>query len=195
MRFDDYRKDLRNYSNTLNVYSSGSVKKNFYKSLSALGKLDGNDRAVFITIRLKVKSDWVACNGVIDGLWKKVSKFWWGRKSRYQLLPFVASIETVDKTRRIQDHIHMIIRLTEPNHYLSDIVIRDRIIQIAKSFDEINENDLGSVNASIFPFTDASPILGNLLEYICKSSTKENDPIVIRPFTRKQIQKRVATQL
>lgn len=195
MRFDDYRKDLRYYYDTLYTYYPSEVEKNFYRCLDALGAFNKMDRVVFITIRLKGNSDWITCNGVIDGLSKKISRFYWGRKSKYQLLPFVGAIESVQRTRKVKDHIHMMVRMTEPKQYYTDNEICDIVKSIAYDLEEVNKRDTGSVEVSIFPFFDNTREQGNKVEYMCKTSSKHYTPIVLKPFTLKQIQKQVKTKL
>ena len=59
-------------------------RKNFYKVQSILGPTDKNDTLVSITIRLKGKADWITANNVANGYEFRVSRKFWGRRSRYR---------------------------------------------------------------------------------------------------------------
>ena len=75
------------------------VEKNFYKAQSILGAENGEELIASITIRLKNKvngipTDWIIANSVANALQVKVSKAFWGRKSRYMKIPYISSIES-----------------------------------------------------------------------------------------------------
>jgi len=194
--YNTYRKDLRYYNHTLYEYSPGYVGKNFYKVLSTLGSLDKSDYCAFITIRLKGKSDSVLCNGVIAGLAFKISKLYWKNKTKHRLLPFVGSVESVERRRgSIKDHMHMIIKFQEPKRYYEPEELERQILSIASGFEEISKSDNDAVRVSIFQYADTSMELGNKIEYLCKMSSKHYEPLVFKPFTRKQIKQRVKTAL
>ena len=194
--FNDYRKDLRYYYDTLHHYHPEYVSKNFYKTLSALGPLDKSDYCAFITIRLKVKSDLVLCNGVIAGLAFKVSSFYWKNKTKHRLLPFVGSVENIERKKgNIKDHIHMLIRFQEPKKHYAPEEIEKEILSIASGFEEITKNDNDAVKVSIFQYAETSKQLGNKVEYLCKTSSKHYEQLVFKPFKRKHIKQQVKTFL
>lgn len=194
--FNDYRKDLRYYYDTLYHYHPEYVKRNFYKTLLTLGPLDKSDYCAFITIRLKGKSDLVLCSGVIAGLAFKISSFYWKNKTKHRLLPYVGSVESIERRKgSIKDHIHMVIRFKEPKRYYEPEELKRKILSIASGFEEISKNDNDAVRVSIFQYYETSNELGNKIEYLCKTSSKDYEPLVFKPFKRKQIKKRVRTAL
>jgi hypothetical protein len=194
--FDTYRKDLRYYYHTLYSYSPEYVGKNFYRVLSSLGPIDLNDYYAFITIRLKGKSDIVVCNGVIAGLAFKISRFYWNNITKHRLMPFVGSIESVERRKgSIKDHIHMIIRIKELKKYYEPEQLEREIYSIASGFEEISKSDKDAVKVSIFQYSETSNELGNKIEYLCKMSSESYEPLVFKPYSRKTIQQRVRTSL
>jgi len=196
LNFNDYRKDLRYYYDTLHHYHPEYVSRNFYKTLSTLGPLDRSDYCAFITIRLKSKSDLVLCSGVIAGLAFKISSFYWKNKTKHRLLPYVGSVESIERRKgSIKDHIHMVIRFKEPKRYYEPEELERKILSIASGFEEISKNDNDAVRVSIFQYAETSNELGNKLEYLCKTSSKHYEPLVFKPFKRRQIKKRVRTAL
>ena len=62
MDFNKYVKHDRYYGNHLYSYHNKEVEKRFYEALEKLGEPTGTDDAVFITLRLKSKSDWIIAN-------------------------------------------------------------------------------------------------------------------------------------
>ena len=196
LNFDAYRKDLRYYRHTLYSYSPEYVGKNFYKVLSTLGPIDLRDYYAFMTIRLKAKSDFIVCNGVIAGLAFKISRFYWKNKTKYRLMPFVGSIESVERRKgSIKDHIHMIIRIEELKKHYEPEQLEREIRSIASEFEEISKSDIDAVRVSIFQYAEASNELGNRVEYLSKTSSKYYDPLVFKPYSRKTIKQRVRTTL
>ena len=194
--FNDYRKDLRYYYDTLYHYHPEYVSKNFYKTLSTLGPLDKSDYCAFITIRLKGKSDLVLCNGVIAGLAFKISSFYWKNKTKHRLLPFVGSVESVERKKgTIKDHIHMLIRFQEPKKHYEPEELEREILSVASGFEEISKNDNNAVKVSIFQYAETSKNLGNKVEYLCKTSSKHYEPLVFKPFKGKHIKQQVKTFL
>lgn len=194
--FNDYRKDLRYYYDTLYHYHPEYVRRNFYKTLLTLGTLNKSDYCAFITIRLKGKSDLVLCSGVISGLAFKISKFYWKNKTKHRLMPFVGSIESVERRKgSIKDHIHMIIRIEELKKYYEPEQLEREIHSIASGFEEISKSDKDAVKVSIFQYAETSNELGNKIEYLCKMSSKSYEPLVFKPYSRKIIQQRVRTTL
>ena len=100
---------MLNFNNYIQVnrlnYDVEYVKKNFYKVLSILGDEDANDLIAAITIRLKnkvidritgekVKPDWRIANSVTNTLQLKITKRFFGRRSRYMKVPYVSAIES-----------------------------------------------------------------------------------------------------
>lgn len=194
--FNDYRKDLRYYYDTLYHYHPEYVRRNFYKTLLTLGPLNKSDYCAFITIRLKGKSDLVLCNSVIAGLAFKISHFYWKNKTKHRLLPYVGSVESIERKRgSIKDHIHMIIRFKEPKRYYEPEELKRKVLSVASGFEEISKNDNDAVRVSIFQYAETSKQLGNKIEYLCKTSSKHYEPLVFKPLKRKEIKKRVKTVL
>ena len=140
-------------------YDLVAVEKNFYKVLDILGDLDKNETIAAITLRLKGKADWRTANNVANGFEFRVSRKFWGRKSRYKKLPIVFAIESSRKWDTEQEIINI---LKETSH----------------SFNEVNKRDPDAVITRTFPFCeDIKKQLGNLIEYVCKTSSKHYDPL------------------
>jgi len=157
-------------------YEPVAVEKNFYKVLDILGDLDKNETIAAITLRLKGKADWRTANDVANGFEFRISRKFWGRKSRYRKLPMVFAIESSRKWDK--DHLHGLIRIQDPKQAYTD----DDIIQILKetshSFNEVNKRDPDAVITRTFPFCeDITKQLGNSIEYVCKTSSKHYDPL------------------
>ena len=92
-------------------YQANKVKENFMRVLDILGEPYDRDTIISITMRLKSKADWITANNASNALEFKVSRKFWGRKSRYMKLPYVAAIES----SKIWDkeHIHALIRMKD----------------------------------------------------------------------------------
>lgn len=192
INFQKYVKHLRFYNNDLYEYYHKEVEKRFYECLEILGEPNDLDRLIFITLRLKGKSDWVIANNASNALEFKVSKYFWGRKSRYKKLPYVSSIER--SLKRFKDHIHAIIRLTELKREYSLEEIENVIKEIALNLDEINHKSSDAVRIRIFSFCGESDEVGNSIEYICKTSSKHYNPIS-RKILSKLEQEKIKTKL
>ena len=140
-------------------YDLVAVEKNFYKVLDILGDLDKNETIAAITLRLKGKADWRTANNVANGFEFRISRKFWGRKSRYKKLPMVFAIESSRKWDTEQEIINI---LKETSH----------------SFNEVNKRDPDAVITRTFPFCeDITKQLGNSIEYVCKTSSKHYDPL------------------
>jgi hypothetical protein len=190
--FQQYVKHLRFYNNELYEYHHKEVERRFYETLKVLGESDESDNLVFITLRLKGKSDWVVANNASNALEFKLSKYFWGRKSRHRKLPYVSSIET--SLKRFKDHIHAIVRLTELKQDYTLEEIEDSINNIALNLEEVNQRNPDAVRIRIFPFCGESYEVGNSIEYICKTSSKHYNPIA-RKILSKEHQEEIKTQL
>jgi hypothetical protein len=157
-------------------YCVPSVEKNFYKVQSILGPTDKNDTLVSITIRLKGKADWITANNVANGYEFRVSRKFWGRRSRYRKLPLVFAIESSRKWDK--DHLHALIRICNLKQPYTEQEIIKTARDIALSFEEVNKRDPDSVIIRTFPFCeDITKQLGNSIEYVCKTSSKYYDPL------------------
>ena len=200
MDFDKYVKHLRFYNSCLYEYHHKEVEKRFYEALDKLGTPNGNDDAVFITIRLKSKSDWVIANNASNALEWKLCKYFWRRKGRKMLesgtAPFVSSIE--HNLFRTKDHIHAIIRLKELKQNYSNKEIEDKITEIAFELKEVNDKCPDAVKVRIFPFCDRTEQrakeVGNSLEYICKTSSRHYNPLLKKAIPKEK-QKSIKVQL
>jgi hypothetical protein len=200
MDFDNYVKHLRYYGNHINEYHHKEVEKNFYKVLDKLGEPTGTDDAVFITLRLKSKSDWIIANNACNALEWKLCKFFWKRKGKKMLetgtAPYVSSIE--HNLIRIKDHIHAIIRLKDLKQYYSHQEIENKVTEIAYQLNEVNAKSPDAVKVRIFPFCDRTEKeaneVGNSLEYICKTSSKYYNPLS-RKILSNQSQNSIKTKL
>ena len=200
MDFNKYVKHERYYGNHLYSYHHKEVEKRFYEALDKLGEPNGTDDAVFITLRLKSKSDKIIASSASYALEWKLCKYFWRKKGKKMLIsgtaPYVSSIE--ENLIRIKDHIHAIIRLKDLKQDFTHQEIEDNITQIALSLDEVNSNNPDAVKVRIFPFCDMSEEqakeVGNSIEYICKTSSKHNNPLLRIPSS-KQRRKLIKTQL
>jgi hypothetical protein len=200
MDFNKYVKHERYYGNHLYSYHHKEVEKRFYEALDKLGEPTGTDDAVFITLRLKSKSDKIIASSASYALEWKLCKYFWRKKGKKMLIsgtaPYVSSIE--ENLFRIKDHIHAIIRLKDLKQDFTHQEIEDNITQIALSLDEVNTNNPDAVKVRIFPFCDTTEEqakeVGNSIEYICKTSSKHNNPLLRIPSS-KQRRKLIKTQL
>jgi hypothetical protein len=173
--FEKHVKHLRFESDPDFSYHHEEVKKRFYEVLSILGEPVDDDLVAFVTLRLKKRSEWVDANNAANALEWKLSRLFWGRKSKYKKLPFVASIEHSHKL--IRDHLHVMVRLTSLREEYSVSLLNEKIDEVCRNLKEVNEKNSESVDISIFPYTFNSYELGNKVEYICKTSSKMYNPI------------------
>ena len=60
-------------------------------------------------------------------------------------------------------------------------------IFLANGFEEVSKKDKDAVKVSIFQYASASKELGNKVHYLCKTSSKDYEPLVLQPIKRKQI--------
>ena len=112
-------------------YQANKVKENFMRALDILGEPDDRDIIVSITIRLKSKADWIIANNASNALEFMVSKKFWGRKSRYMKLPYVAAIESSKNWDK--EHIHALIRMKDLKQYYEPFEIEQLIKTIASN--------------------------------------------------------------
>lgn len=200
MNFEKYVKHERYYGSHIYQYYHKEVEKRFYNILNKLGEPNGTDDAVFITLRLKSKSDRITACIASNALEWKLCKYFWGKKGKKMLInhsaPFVSSVE--HNLIRVKDHIHAIIRLKELKQYYSYPEIKDKIKKIALSIEEVNAKDPDAVEIRIFPFSDKieeqEREVGNRIEYICKTASKHYNPLERIILTRDQ-QKSIKTHL
>lgn len=170
VNFDNYKKLHRRN------YEVAYVEKNFYKVLRALGTLNPNETIIATTIRLKGYADWTMAKKVIDGLRFKISRKFWGRKSKYNKLPMIFAIESSKNWDK--EHLHGLIRVQDPKQYYTDAELSMIIKDICHSLQEVNKNDPQAVIVRTFPFCeDITKVLGNSIEYICKTSSRHCDPL------------------
>lgn len=192
MNFEKYVKHERYYASKIYSYHHKEVEKRFYEILDKLGEPSGTDDAVFITLRLKSKSDWVTANCASFGLEYKLCKYFWRKKGKKMLIskttPFISSIE--HNLVRIKDHIHAIIRLKDLKQNYSHQEIIDNITKIALSLKEVNAKCPDAVRVRIFPFCDKTEEqaneLGNTIEYMCKTSSKSYNPLLTKILSKKE---------
>ena len=200
MDFNKYVKHERYYGNNIYSYHHKEVEKRFHEALDKLGEPTGADDAVFITLRLKSKSDKIIASAASYALEWKLCKFFWRKKGKKMLIsgtaPYVSSIE--ENPIRIKDHIHAIIRLKDLKQDYSHQEIKDKIAEIALGLEEVNAKCPDAVKVRIFPFCDMSEEqakeVGNSLEYICKTSSKHNNPL-LRIKSSRERRKLIKTQL
>ena len=163
-------------------YEMEEVKKNFDKVKRILGEEDGNELIASITIRLKnkvngVPTDWIIANSVANALQIKVSKAFWGRKSRYVKIPYASYIEISKGWNK--ENIHALFRMSDLKEELTSFEIETTIRSICLSFEEVNNHTPDSVLIRTFPFLEnKDKVAGNAIHYICKSSTKAYNPLL-----------------
>jgi hypothetical protein len=175
-------------------YEKEEVRKSFNMVKDILGEEDGNELIASVTIRLKnivkvktlvngietieyVKTDWGIANSVANALSIKVSKRFWGRKSRYGKMPYASSIESSKNWNK--EHIHALIRMSDLKEELTSYEIETIIRSICLSFEEVNNHIPDSVIIRTFPFLEnKDKIVGNAIHYICKSSTRRYPPLL-----------------
>lgn len=163
-------------------YRMEEVRKSFNKVKRILGEENGNELIASITIRLKnkvngVPTDWIIANKVANTLQLKVSKAFWGRKSKYVKMPYVSAIESSKNWNK--EHIHALIRMSDLKEELTSYEIETIIRSICLSFEEVNNHIPDSVIIRTFPFLEnKDKVVGNAIHYICKSSTKAYNPLL-----------------
>jgi len=201
---------------TQGYYDIKHVRKSFYEALSILGKPDKRDTLVAITIRLKtrvkvktirngvevneyMKTNWGIAHSASNRLHGQISKKFWGRRSKYEKLPYVRSIESNEDWDK--DHIHALIRMKDlklnrkTNQTFTTKEIEDTIYDIAYELEEVNERDRKKDKPPVlirtFPYwEDKYNVLGRSIEYICKTSSKHYDPLILEDNkTTKSIKK------
>jgi hypothetical protein len=163
-------------------YQMEEVRKNFDKVISILGEEDENDLIACITLRLKnkvngIRTDWVIANSVANALQILISKRFWGRKSRKEKMPYVSSVESSKK--KDKEHLHILVRLKDLKEPFEEFELDAILRGICNSLEEVNEKIPDAVKIRIYPFLENQyKIVGNAIHYICKSSTKENKPLL-----------------
>jgi hypothetical protein len=182
--------DFKDYAkyNRLDYVAPHKVEENFYKAQKTLGEPLKGDIIVPITIRLKgIRADWVQANLASNALQLLVSRKFWGKKSKYQLMPYVSSIEVNEK--RQKNHIHSIFRITGLKQDYSIEEIEQIIRDIAFDLEETASDNNDAVKIRIFPFCEEHiHNYGNTIEYICKTSSKVYDPLQKKILTTKEKQ-------
>lgn len=185
MKFKDYAYDVI-FSRTKEqgYYDYYEVEKNFYKVIDTLGEFDKRDLIVKIDLQVMNKYGyWEVVDKVCSALRIKVSQYFLGRKSKYHKLPFVRAIEEKEGTRGfIKNHAHILIRLKDLKQDYEEQEIADKIEDICYSMNEVNSKKRRErkppVNIRLFHYwEETSKDLGSAIEYICKSSTKTNNPL------------------
>lgn len=160
-------------------YSIKHVRKSFYEVLSILGKPDKRDILVAVTVRLKGKANWAEANEASNTLHIRTTRRFWGRKSKYVQLPYVASIES--STNWDKEHFHALIRMSDLKQYYEPQEIELIVKDIAYGLSNVNKRDNGdspAVKVRTFPYwEDSYKVLGRSIEYICKTSTNNYNPL------------------
>ena len=186
-------------------YDIDNVKKNFKKVLSLLGKFDSNDYCAFLTLRLKnkvkvkrviegvetieyTKPCYAIAKSVAKAISLKLTRKFWGRKGKYDKIPMVFSIESNKDWDK--DHIHALIRFSEPKQYYSENEISMILRSICNGLEEVNSKDHTAVEIRMFHYCEnEANKLGNYIEYICKTTAnlKEHsyDPLLTLEKTTK----------
>ena len=163
-------------------YSTHYVKDAFYKVQRILGHQDSTVDLMTITVRLKgrvdgIKTDWRTANSVANTLDLKISNHFWGRKSRYCRMKFIAAIES--SANWDKEHIHAIVKMEnlKRDHGTDEMI--DAVKSIAYSLNEVNEKDPTSVIVRNFPYSESLVhTVGNAIAYICKSASSTYDPFI-----------------
>ena len=175
MNFTDYAKYNRK------GYQAFKVEENFYRVIDKLGEPDGKNLLVSVTIRLKNKvngipTDWIIANSASNAFEFKISRKFWGRKSKYMKLPYISAIESSKGWDK--EHIHALVVLKDLKQHYEPTEIEKEVRKIALSLEEVNSNTPDSVITASMPYyEDKNKELGNRIEYICKSSSKQYNPL------------------
>ena len=200
MDFEKYVKHERYSSDYLHEYHHKEVEKRFYQVLDKIGEPTGTCDAVFVTLRLKGKPDKIIAWNTANALEYKLCKHFWRRKGKKMLInnstPFIASVE--ENLDTAKDHVHAIIVLKDLKQYYSHKELEKIIIETASNLKEINKKCPDAVKIRIFPFCDRTEkearAVGNSIEYICKTSSKHNNPLE-RILLSKEQQENIKRQL
>ena len=169
LSFDKFRKENRI------GYSSGYVEDNFNRVQRIIGLPDGTSRLVFITAVLKGKdSDWITANNACNAFEIKIKRFFWKTAWKYKNT-FVGSIE-YDK-EHLKYHFHSILVLKELRKEYSDDEIRKHITDVLSNLEETNEKNADMVDIRIFPFSVETSDLGDTIEYLVKTSSRNHNPL------------------
>ena len=169
-------------------YDKEEVKKRFYQVIDILGKEDKNALIASITIRLMnkingVPTDWIIANKVSNALSILISKRFWGKRSKYKLMPYVSSIESSKNWDK--EHLHILIKISDLRERLEEDEIDRMLRSICYSLDEVNNKTPDAVKIRIYPYLETPyKIVGNAIHYICKSSIN-NHKRVYNPLLRK----------
>lgn len=174
-------------------YDIDAVEKNFNSVLKRLGDLDKTDHVAFLTLRLKnkvlvkqtvcdeetfvyVDPDYPVCFSIASALSRKISRKFWGRKSRYELMPIVFSIE--QGGGGFDEHLHAIIRFKDLKEYYSADDIEQYLRETCHDLEEVNsiKSDPKAVVIRMFHYwEDQTKQLGHSIEYLCKTSSNHKD--------------------
>ena len=167
--FNKFRKDNRI------GYSVGYVENNFNRVQRIIGLPDGSSRLVFITAVLKGKdADWVTANNACNAFEIKIKRFFWKTAWKYKNT-FVGSIE-YDK-EHLKFHFHSLLVLKELRKQYSDDEIKEHITSVLSNLEETNEKNSQMVDIRIFPFCVKTNDLGDTIEYLVKTSSRNHNPL------------------
>ncbi|MEK9912457.1 MAG: hypothetical protein VW580_00920 [Flavobacteriaceae bacterium] len=182
--FNEYRKENRSQ------YSPRFVEGNFNKIQRIIGEPDGKSKIIFLSVKLKGKNaDWIIANVACNSFEMKIKRILWKRKWKF-MNTFVGSIE-YDK-EHLTYHFHSILILKELKLEISETEIERRITNVLNGLEETNEKNAGMVKMRMFPFCVKTKELGDTIEYMVKTSSKQYDPlkrILLNKKEQEQIKK------
>jgi len=186
MKFRDYAYEVMwKRQKEQGYYEYYEVEKNFYKVIDALGEFDKNDLIVKIDLQVMNKcGSWGEVDSACNAIRIKTSQYFLGRKSKYKKLPFVRAIEEKERPRGgVKSHTHILMRLKDLKQFHTHKQIIDKIMNICYNVEEVNsksrKTDNPPVKVRLFPYwEDTNKELGGAIEYICKTSTKTNNPLI-----------------
>ena len=177
--FEKYRKEYRH------SYSPKYVETNFYKIQELIG-LPDNSTLVFLSVKLKGKNaDWITSNNACNAFEMKFKRYFWKRKWKF-MNTFVGSIEFDNE--HLTYHFHSLLVMKELKTDFSSKEIEIITTDILKGLKETNEKNAELVVMRMFPFSLETTDLGDTVEYMVKTSSKNFNPLQRKIFNKLQQQ-------
>ena len=185
LEFEDYRMDLRI------PYSPLYVEKNFRIVQEIIGEPDGISSCMFVSVKLQGKEAkyWNTANNACNALEFKFKRRFWRNKGQY-MNTFVGAIE-FDREDMVY-HFHSLMIFKELKEVFYDDELEHIVISIINGLKETNENNARMVKSRMFPFCLETRELGETIEYLVKSSSKDSNPLTRKIYSKTEQQKHKA---
>lgn len=180
--FEEYRMDLRI------PYSPFYVEKNFYRVQEIIGIPDEISSCMFVSVKLKGKDAkyWNTANNACNALEFKFKRRFWKNKGRH-MRTFIGAIE-FDR-EDMNYHFHSLIIFKELKEVFYDDELESIVISIINGLEETNEKNAVMVKSRMFPFCLNTREIGETIEYLAKSSSKNFNPLTRMIYSKKEQQR------